>query len=907
MLTPGTRIGPYEILSGLGAGGMGEVYRARDRKLHRDVAIKVLLAAVAGDPDRLARFSREAQVLASLNHPNIAAIYGFEDSSGVPALALELVEGPTLAERIEGQKGQGRGLPLAAALSIARQIAEALEAAHEQGIIHRDLKPANIKVRPDGTVKVLDFGLAKAMDATASPNATAVSSPTISLHATQAGIILGTAAYMSPEQVAGQLVDKRSDVWAFGVVLFEMLSGRQLFAGETVSHVLAAVLTTEPDWTTLPASTPAPIRTLLRRCLDKDRKRRIHDAGDIRLEIEDALALPAESLPSAATTSSPFQGSRLGWLIAAGALCGALALAIPAVRHLRESASVSLNETRTDIVTPATATNDLLSFALSPDGRQIVFAASGDGAVRLWLRSLNATTSRPLAGTDGAMFPFWSPDSRSVGFFADDQLKVLDLGGGMPRTVASGVDGRGATWNRDGVILFATGRNMPLSRVTASGGTLAAVTTLDGQISHRFPVFLPDGRHFLFYAQGKSEKSGIYLGSLDSGTPLRLTLADAGGMYLPSSLGVADSDRTTGWLLSVQSGALVAQRLDLGRQTLENDRFVVADAVFVDGNGGYNFAGVSASASGLVAYRHAREMTHQLTWVDRSGKVLGTVGPPDTASLHTLHSPRLSPDGRRIAVSRTVQGNENIWLLDGPRMSRLTFNEGHDRGPVWSPDGTQVLYDSDVSGVRNLYVTSAAGGDKQTLLVESPIAKQASDWSMDGRSILYHGADPRTTGLWVRPMNGPPVPLTMLSTTFDERAGKFSPDGRWVAYQSNESGRPEIYVRPFTLPAQAASGAPSVARWQISTAGGITPTWRADGRELYYIAPDGAMLAASITTSGGNLDAGTPVKLFSTPLGRDEGQFDVARDGRFLINIVLDDSSPTPITLIQNWQPVGKR
>ncbi len=910
-LSPGSRLGPYQVTAQIGAGGMGEVYRARDTKLNRDVAIKVLLPAVANDPNRLARFSREAQLLASLNHSNIAQVHGLEESEGVRALVMELVEGPTLADRI----GQG-AIPLEEVLPIATQIADALEAAHEQGIIHRDLKPANIKVRPDGTVKVLDFGLAKAVDPGGASSDHAMNSPTLSIHGTQAGVILGTAAYMSPEQARGNVVDKRADLWAFGVVLYEMLTGTRLFDGGTTSDVLAAVLKVEPDWQRLPADTPAPIRKLLRRCLEKDRKRRVRDAGDARFEIEDASGW-APDTSSAVTTSPPFGGTRLAWVVAAVALTAAVALAVPVVQHLRELPPTAPPETRVDIHTPTIGTlsdSDPLSLALSPDGLKIVFVASGDGPTRLWLRSLDDTVARPLTGTDGAVFPFWSPDSRSVAFFADDQLKLLDLGGGAPRTLTAGIEGRGGTWNADGVILFAPGRNTPLSRIPVTGGNPVPVTTLDGQISHRFPFFLPDGRHFLFYGIGRPDTAGIHVASIDGGTPIRLVAtADSAGVFRPNPQG---SEREGGWLLWVRAGALVTQQLNLKGLTLTGETNTLADAVEVNGEGGFNFAALSVSATGLVAYR-SRMATwrHQLTWVDRTGKVLGALGPADDASLAGL---RLAPDGRRALVLRTVQGNQDIWLLDGPRTSRLTFDPNHDRAPVFSPDGRHVVFDSDrAGGVRHLYLKAADGAEPETLLVESIGTKQASDWSRDGRFLLYNDAGAQAADLWVQPMdptsgaklNGV-QPWAFLRTSFDERWGKFSPDGRWVAYQSNESGRPEIYIRPFSPlpPSQVPVTNPGEGRRQVSTAGGTYATWRADGRELFFVGPNGNLMAAALSTNGATLEPGTPVSLF--PLGMIRGtpsmdgrNYDVTRDGRFLINRVLDNPPTTPITLIQNWQP----
>ena len=889
-VTVGTQLGSLEILSLLGRGGMGEVYRARDSKLKREVAIKILPDEFSRDPGRVSRFQREAEVLASLNHPNIGAIYDVGEAKGSRFLVLELVEGETLAERIK------RGpLPVDEALSIGMSICEALEAAHEKGVIHRDLKPANVKVTPEGKVKVLDFGLAKAFEAKAS-NANLSQSPTLSMAPTNAGVILGTAAYMSPEQARGKDVDKRTDIFAFGCVLFEMLTGRQAFEGEDVADILSRVLQREPDWKLLPVEVPAAIKKLLRSCLEKNARNRRSDANDVRLDIESALKEP-DAAPLPTGEGAPKGRVRAAWFAATLATAAAVALAIPYFR----SAPPAPPETRVEIVTPATA--DPISFALSPDGRQIVFVASGDGASRLWLRSLATTTAQPLAGTEGAVYPFWSPDSRSVGFFAGGSLKRLDIGGGAPQTLATALTGRGGTWNADGVILFAPTTGGPLFRVPATGGEPVAVTTLDRQANHRFPSFLPDGRQFLFYAQGSPETAGIYLGALDSAATRRLTAADEAGVYLPFR-----DDGIAGSLLWVRAGTLVAQRLDLEQKALTDDPVTLADPVAFDAA---TFASaVSVSASGLVAYREGGANRRQLAWFDRSGKALGVMGAPDENDLRV---PRVSPDGRRVAVHRTVQGNADIWLLDGTRSSRFTFDAALDRFPLWSPDGSRIVFESNRKGVSDLYQKPSSGAGAEELLVESPQIKVANDWSADGRFVLYHSIDPQTgRDLWVLPMQGDRKPWVFLKTRFEERASQFSPDGRWVAYMSSESGQYEIYIRPFAAP--AASGAATNAaagQWQVSTAGGIFPKWRSDGRELYYIGTNGEMMAAPIAATATTLEPGAPVALFPTRIvggGVDTGQgrqYDVTRDGRFLINTVLDDAS-SPITLIQNWNPQGK-
>jgi len=887
LLEVAARIGPYEILSALGAGGMGEVYRAHDTKLNRDVALKILPDAFASDPDRLARFTREAQTLAALNHPNIAHIHGLEESGGVRALVMELVEGDDLSQRI------ARGaIPLDEALPIAKQIAEALEAAHEQGIIHRDLKPANIKVRHDGAVKVLDFGLAKAIY----PTVAAVNvsrSPTITSPAmmTGVGILLGTAAYMAPEQARGKPVDKRADIWAFGCVLYEMLTGQRAFGGDDVTVTLSRVVEREPDFDALPANVPQRVRQALRVCLRKDPKQRAHDIADIRMALEGAFETVVAQTTSSAESSVP--RGRMAWMVAfAAAAVLAAALAIPTVRHLRETPPPSPLETRTEIVTPATELPT--SFALSPDGRQIVFVASDDATRRLWLRSLATTTARPLAGTEGAITPFWKPDSRSIGFFTGVALKRLDLAGGAPQTLVPTIGQRGGTWNTDDVILFSS-TVTTLSRISVRTGVATTVTTLSTWQLVSAPYFLPDGRRFLFFAQGGQDTSGIYLGTLDGSTPIRLTQADSSGVYLPA-----------GWLLWVRESRLVAQRLDLAHAALTGEPVTLADGVVVDG---LARNAVSVAATGLVAFRTGGGTQRQLTWVDRSGTVQGTVGDPDD----TLIDPRVSPDGHRVAVSRTVQGNTDLWLMDSARTRRMTVDAASDRSPVWSPDGTRIVFHSVRTGGGDLYQKLTSGAGVEERLVTSDERKTPLSWSADGQFLLYQSADQTNNlDLWVVPMVGDRTPSVFLKTPFREGYGAFSPDNRWVAYMSSESGRMEIYVRPFVAPGAARTAAGAAGSQLVSTAGGIHPVWRPDGKELYYLNPAGAMMAAPINVTGSTLAPGAPVVLFATSIvggGVDVAQrrqYDIASDGRFLINRVLD-SGAVPITLLQNWNPEAKK
>jgi serine/threonine protein kinase len=856
----GTIISHYRIVKKIGKGGMGEVFQAKDQKLGRDVAIKVLPEEFAKDADRVARFQREAKLLASLNHPNIAAIYGLEEADGKRFLVLELVKGETLAQRLSK-----RPLPVEKALEICRQIAEGLEAAHEKGVIHRDLKPANVMITAGDKVKILDFGLAKALaDETQSVDSS--QSPTITEAMTKPGVVLGTAAYMSPEQAKGKAVDKRADIWAFGCILYECLTGKRVFEGETVTETLAAVLTREPNWQALPATTPPDIRVVLRRCLEKEMSRRFHHAADVRIEIEEA--------PDIGAAAAPPKRPWLAWGIV---IVGVLAALTVSVLYFRQ-ASVEAPETRLEINTPPTS--DPTSIALSPDGRLLVFVASSEGQQKLWLRPLDAVTAQPLSGTEGATYPFWSPDSRSIGFFAGAKLKRIDIAGGPPQVLASAPLARGGTWNRDGVIVFVIA-TFPLHRVPDLGGDPVAITRLDPprQSYHSFPKFLPDGRRLLYFAEGADP--GIYLTSLDSGETRRLIVAESPGVYAPP-----------GYLLFIRQATLFAQRFDAARGAVNGDPIPIANSV----------SGFSVSETGMLAYRTVGGANRwRLAWFDRSGKEVGTLW-----AEFSTHNLELSPNGRRVAVDRDVQGNTAIWLIDAARgvPSRLTFNAAVDGRPIWSPDGSRIVFWSNRKGTIDLYQKASSGAGSEEPLLESALNKYPQDWSPDGRFLLYLQRNPKSgIDLWVLPLFGERKPFPFSITSFDKDSGQFSPDGRWVAYHSNESGRFEVYVQPFPGPG---------GKWQVSTGGGIAPRWRRDGKELFYIAPDGKLMAAPIHAAGQTLDFGSPVSLFQTrivdggsyPLKQ---QYAVAPDGqRFLINIA-DESTASPITIVTNWARALKK
>jgi len=876
-LSPGTHLGGYHITAQIGEGGMGQVFQATDTKLKRQVAIKILPQSLAADHDRLARFQREAEVLASFNHPNIAAIYGLEeDGGGVSALVMELVGGDDLSQRI------ARGaIPVDEALSIAKQIADALEAAHEHGIVHRDLKPANIKVREDGTVKVLDFGLAKAIGPAAGLSPGASQSPTITMPAvTEAGVILGTVAYMSPEQVRGKTIDKRTDIWAFGCVLFEMLIGRGIFTGDTASDTIAAILEREPPWSALPAQTPAGIRQLIRRCLDKDPRRRLRDIGDARIEIDDVQSgSPQDGRVAPMPAASR---RRLAWSVVAALALIATAVNVWALRRTPGSPEVRL-----DINTPPTANHSL---AISPDGLKIIFSARLEGQSQLWLRDLDSPEARPLPGTERATSPFWSPDSRSIGFFSAEtrQLKRMDLAEGSIRVLASTPAPSGGDWGKDGAIVFSTNPGNPLFRLSAEGAPVAVTRFESPQQSEQsFPRFLPDARHFLFFVTGSPEARGVYLGQLDGLTTRRLFDADGPAVYA-----------ATGHLLFIRGGKLLAQGFDPDTLTLKGDPFPIAEHVVGETT-------LSASAAGPIAYRmgSADSGQRQLVWIDRSGQTIEQVMYDDTAGL----GPSLSRDGHRVAVFRMMNGNMDVWSYEiGRRLwDRLTNDSADDIYPLWSPDATRIVFGSNRNGGRmGLYGKlrgTPLGSDE--LLLSSSQPTFPMDWSRDGRFVLYDSLDPkRGFDIWALPLEGDRKPFAAVQTDFSERLAQFSPDGRWIAYQSDKTGRFEIYVQPFPGP-----GGDS----RVSIDGGAQVRWNPNGKELFYVAPDQRLMAVPIhlAADGSTVTVDTPLGLFTTNVGTgapntNRQQYMVGRDGEsFVMNSVLGQAKTSPITVILNWKP----
>jgi Tol biopolymer transport system component len=882
----GQAVSHYRITALLGAGGMGEVYRATDASLGREVAIKVLPAQVSSDPERLARFRREAHLLASLNHPNVAAIYGFEEADGRPFLVLELVEGPTLADRIA--KG---AIPMEEALEIARQIAEALEEAHEKGIVHRDLKPANVKLTAEGKVKVLDFGLAKAWagDAAAASQPDLSRSPTLTSPGSLAGVILGTAAYMSPEQARGQPVDKRTDVWAFGVVLYEMLTGRNLFVGPTVSDTLAAVLRADPDWTALPPQTPTAVRRLLARCLTRDPRARLHDVADARLEIVEAQA-DGPGSPVDAARAPRTRRALAPWVLAAALAAATAVLGVIAARHVAEQPRV----VRFELWPPEGTVFHLHpetpgAVVVSPDGGSLAFCAAKEGVVRLYVRALEATEARALPGTEGAQYPFWSPDSRFLGFFVDGKLKKVGMAGGPSLTLCDAPEMKGASWGRGGVIVFAPSATSPLHRVSDAGGVSSVITRLDParhDDSHRHPRFLPDGRHFIYLARtpggGDRGDNAIVLASLDGGPEKVLLRSGAAAEY------------AAGHLLYLRNGSLMAQPFDAGRLELTGEAFPVQEDVRRLDVG--TAVGVFSVSDRVLAYEAGGgPSARRLVWRDRAGKEIGTIG--ETAGYQ--YQVRLSPRGdfAAVPIRDPSRGTEDLWIYELARgvRTRFTFDAAAETWPAWSPDGQTLIYASTRKGPSDLYRKPLVGAVEEDLLLESNVEKLPESVSPDGRLLVYSQLSEKTYwDVWALPLQGARTPFPLIRTPFLECCAKISPDGRWLAYMSQESGRFEIYLTTFPTPGP---------RWQVSTSGGAYPCWRSDRKEVVYSTLDGTVMAAEVAARGDGLAVGAAKPLFKTTApGPTVYVYSPTPDlRRFLIVEPLAQEEPRPLTVVVNW------
>ena len=882
----GRSIAHYEITARIGAGGMGEVYRARDTKLGRDVALKVLPDVFAHDPERLMRFEREARLLASLNHTHIATIHGIEQDGDSRVLVMELAEGEDLALRI------ARGpLPLDEALAAARQVADALEAAHEQGVVHRDLKPANIVLTAEGGIKVLDFGLAKAVEGDAPTSGLSQSPTMLGNSPTVAGVILGTAAYMSPEQARGKRVDRRADIFAFGCVLYEMLTGRQVFGGDTVSDTLAAVLRADPDWDALPAGTPPAIRKLLQRCLDKDPRQRLRDIGEARIVIEAVLRgeTGETALPAAAARSRRRAG--LTWILSALVVfCAAgwflTSRRAPASDERLLQASITIppdTPLKLQGSHPAPP-------AISPDGRYVAFGLDTPSGAKLAIRNLADDVIHTLAGTEGVGYPFWSADSRQVGFFGGGKLKRVDITGGAPIAICDSEVGKGGTWRADDTIYFAPSYATAIFQVPAAGGTPVAVTHLDStrhESSHRFPQFLPDGKHFIYVVRnfGGSDAGGhtLRVASLDGTTTKDLFATETAAVY-------AD-----GYLFFVRENTLIAQKFDVKTLSLAGDPVPIADRVQLLSGAAHGVFDVSPQ--GVVVYQRGEgAMSGQLLMIDGSGREIGPVGGSEHYSLPV----RLSPDGSLVLVGifNSVGGTADLWIIDTARgaKTRFTFDPAHDSAAIWSPDGKRVAFTSARPDGTGPFTKPLAGNTTETRVIEPETDLFVAGWSPDGRYLLCHDLGAGGQGqLRAIPLekNAPqPLATNALPRSLGGVMGlyrvSFSPDGKWLAYESDEGGRGEIYAIPF---------ANAGRKWQITLAGGANPRWA--GQHVYF-AKDREIWRVPVASRGEGLVIGEEVRVYK---GQWADDFDVSNDESRIV-ILRDNNAArgTPLSLVVNWR-----
>ena len=860
-LPAGTKLGTYEVVTAIGAGGMGEVYQAHDTKLGRDVAIKVLPEAFAHDPEKLSRFQREAKLLASLNHPNIATIHGLEDSNGTSYLVMELVPGENLAERVRREGA----VPVEEALTIAKQIAEALEAAHEKGIIHRDLKPANVKLTPEGKVKVLDFGLAKAFAGDTSTEDMS-NSPTLSMAATMQGVILGTAAYMSPEQARGKQVTKATDIFAFGAVLYELLAGKQAFHGEDVAGILAAVLRVDPDWSCLPETTPLAIRHLLRRCLQKDRRQRFQDATDVRIEIEDAIAAPKDSGVTQVATAP---ASKLSWAVAAGlaVLLGVTSwgwwrATRPVERGLRPLARLDV-DLGTDVSLAAPTGTDAI---LSPNGTRIVYLSQG----RLFTRRLDQPNSTELAGTQGAFSPFFSPDGQWVAFFLTQRLQKISVEGGSAIALCEATNGKGGSWGEDDNIIATLNGTGGLSLIPSAGGPPTPVTDLqNGEITHRWPQILPGGKAVLFTAAaatGAFDGANIEVMSLADHSRKTVVRGGTFGRYLPS-----------GHLVYVNRGTLFAVPFDVDRLEVHGTPAPVLDQV--DYNSAQGSAQLDFSQTGNLIYRSAGAGGGELltvAWLDSTGKTQPLLAKPGN-----YLRPSMSPDGQRLALEIQSESGRDIWVYDWQRdtMTRLTF-DGKALAPLWSPDGRYIAFRTEGAGTS---VTRSDGSGKPQPLTQSKNSQYPWSFTADGKRLAFFETDSKTSGdLWTVPLesDGEGVragkPEVFLQTPAQEFYPSLSPDGKWMAYSSDESGSAQIYVRAFP----DRSG-----KWQISNSGGAYPMWSHNGHDLFFESLDNHIMAAAFTVKGDSFVADKPRVWSEKQIGGAVGSrnVDLATDGKRIV------------------------
>jgi len=898
-ISPKTTLAHYTIVSKIGAGGMGEVYRARDTRLDREVAIKILPANYSTDPDRLKRFEQEARATSALNHPNILTVYDIGTHESSPYIVAELLEGQELRDQMnEGQLSERK------AIDYAQQIAQGLAAAHDRRITHRDLKPENLFVTTDGRVKILDFGLAKLRPQGDEPISSQLATEK---QITDPGTVMGTVGYMSPEQVRGQPVDHRSDIFSFGSILYEMLGGQRAFSRETVAETMTAILKEEPpELTTLNSRVSAQLERLVSHCLEKRPEERFQSARDLGFALGALSSSSGSRLQTAEVVgltekldvSLLLSHERLPWIIGSVLLVALLASLPFTLAYFRQRPLADARVLKLSLLPPENTSIDQI--ALSPDGRWLAFTAATGGKVLLWIRALDATEARAFPGTEAATYPFWSPDNRFIGFFAGGKLKKIEASGGIPATLCDARVSTGGSWSRDGVILFSFLGGVGLSRVSAAGGEVTVVMKPDvtrQETDFTDPSFLPDGQHFLYSKFGaQKEARGIYLGSLDGKINKRLLPDDSNAVYAPR-------DDNSGYLFFGREGTLMAQAFDPVQLQLTGESFLVSAQVgtllgSIVTSRHRNF---SVCNSVLVFDPLPNRVRNELIWVDRTGKKLSSLD-----DLTRVTAASLAPDEQHFVVSRgeAQTGNNDLWLSDatGKNPTRFTFNPANDDFPLWSPDGSRIVWASNLEGTYQLYQKAASGAGQESLLLKSDYYKFPTDWSRDGRYILYREVNPKTKfDIWVLPVGSQgndQKPFPLLQTDANEAAAVLSPDGQWVAYTSDESGRYEVYVQSFP----AGGG-----KRQISTAGGLGPRWA--GNELFYHAPDGKLMAITVK-SGTGFEASAPVPLFEFRPGGNliTPYYVVTKDGqKFLLSTIVDTEAAAPLTVVINWAAEVKR
>ncbi len=897
-LAPGARLAGYEIVSVLGEGGMGQVYRARDAKLDRSVAIKVLPPGVAHDAERVARFEQEAKATSALNHPNILTVFDFGTHDGAPFIVSELLEGQDLRARLTEAP-----MPLRAVIDYARQMVSGLAAAHDKGIVHRDLKPENVFVTWDERVKLLDFGLAKLTGASGDRN---ISGDTTRRALTEPGMVLGTATYMSPEQVRGQEADHRSDIFSVGAILYEMIAGRRAFRQETVAETMAAILKEEPAdlLRSRPDASPA-VERIVRRCLEKKPERRFQSTADLGFAIE-SLAPPAgasgagpatAAAAAVSATASDRWRARLPWLVAGTFAVVAVVASSWAARSGVTNAAPGTHATRLAFVPPpdlAFSDEGRDDAVIAPDGTKMAFTAStANGEDGLYVRALDSGETKLLPGTADAIEPFWSPDSRTIAFGAQGKLKRVDLAGGASQVLCDAARLTGGAWNRQGVIIFGSDYGSAIVQVPDSGAEPKPVTTIDaahGDREHSRPWFLPDGRHFLFSRTVTNDATGagligVWAGSLDSPEFKQILPDQTAAMYAPP-----------GWIIFIRNQVLMAQAFDADRLQLGGDAVPIVGGAAT----GSGFRGFSVSDTGILVSNGAWQRQYQLEWLDRAGKQIGVLG--DAAPVTTGEEPTISPDGRRVAFKRA----SNMWVCEISGRNCLRLTSTNSQLPVWSPDSRAIAFNATIPGSGvGIFRRAVNGSGATELLLAGTVFPKA--WSPDGRFLLYLKRGARTRGdIWVLPRTGSGSPYPLLDSAFDEQSPEFSPDGHWLAYVSDESGGQEVYVRPFTVDGKIGGDTR-----RISTGGGLIPNWRRDGRELVYVTRDGRMMSVGVQQSGSSLEFGPPRPLFKVRMLYAASvfhEFDVAPDGQsFLVGTAIGDPKAPPPAVIVNWMAEVRR